>query len=151
MISITLLGAFFVSGAVCAQAQAPQFPCEEDERFSQFDFWVGEWDVHVANDTYAGSNVIASSYRSCVLVESWTSASGNTGMSINYVDDQTGEWVQVWNDSNGSQINIRGGLTDDGMHAQSQRLQSSNCFNSQFETGVDPMHCCQTDGLSIQK
>ena len=115
LISIFLLVALFAAGAVCAQAQPTQFPCEEDERFSQFDFWVGEWDVHVANDTYAGSNVIASPHRGCVLIENWTSASGNSGMSINYVDDQTGEWVQVWNDSNGSQINIRGGLTDDGM------------------------------------
>ena len=115
LIYIVLLGLLFVAGAACAQSQAPQFPCEEDARFSQFDFWIGEWDVHVANDTYAGSNVITSPHRSCVLIENWTSASGNTGMSINYVDDQTGEWVQVWNDSNGSQINIRGGLTDEGM------------------------------------
>lgn len=36
-------------------------------------------------------------------------------MSINYLDHQTGDWVQVWNDSSGSQINIRGGLTEEGM------------------------------------
>jgi len=99
----------------CAQAQAPQFPCEEDERFAQFDFWVGDWDVHVANGTYAGSNSITSDYRKCVLVEDYESASGFIGMSVNYLDHQTGEWVQVWNDASGSQINMRGGLTDDGM------------------------------------
>ena len=26
-----------------------------------------------------------------------------------------GEWVQIWNDASGGQINIRGGMTDDGM------------------------------------
>jgi hypothetical protein len=36
-------------------------------------------------------------------------------MSINYLDHATGEWVQIWNSAGGSQINIRGGLTDDGM------------------------------------
>lgn len=36
-------------------------------------------------------------------------------MSVNYLDHAAGEWVQVWNDGSGSQINIRGGLTDEGM------------------------------------
>lgn len=115
LISIILLSLLFAAGVTCAQAQAPQFPCEEDERFAQFDFWVGEWDVHVANGTYAGSNSITSDYRSCVLIEDYTAASGFIGMSINYLDHQTGEWVQIWNDASGSQINIRGGMTDEGM------------------------------------
>jgi hypothetical protein len=115
LISIILLTVLFAAGATCAQDDAPQFPCEEDPRFAEFDFWVGEWDVHVANGTFAGSNSITSDYRKCVLVEDYESASGFIGMSINYLDHQTGEWVQVWNDATGSQINIRGGLTDDGM------------------------------------
>ena len=115
LISIVLLTLLFTAGGACAQAQPPQFPCEEDERFAQFDFWVGEWDVHVANGTFAGSNSISSDYRKCVLVEDYESAGGFIGMSINYLDHQTGEWVQIWNDASGSQINVRGGLTDDGM------------------------------------
>ena len=71
LISITLLGLLFVAGGACAQSQAPTFPCEEDERFAEFDFWVGEWDVHVANGTYAGSNSITSDYRRCVLIEDY--------------------------------------------------------------------------------
>jgi hypothetical protein len=115
LISISLLGLLFVAGATCAQSQAPQFPCEEDERFAHFDFWVGEWDVHVADGTYAGSNSITSDYRKCVLVEDYSTPKGFVGMSVNYLDHRTGEWVQVWNDASGSQINIRGGLTDAGM------------------------------------
>lgn len=115
LISIVLLSLLFTAGAVCAQAQTPQFPCEDDERFAQFDFWVGEWDVHVANGTFAGSNSIASDYRNCVLVEDYESATGFIGMSVNYLDHQAGEWVQIWNDASGSQINIRGGLTEEGM------------------------------------
>lgn len=94
---------------------APVFPCEQDARFAEFDFWVGSWDVHVANGTYVGSNVIERTQRGCVLVEHWTSAGGGGGMSINYLDKISGEWVQVWNDASGSQINIRGGMTDEGM------------------------------------
>ncbi len=91
------------------------YPCEHDERFRAFDFWVGEWDVRIANGTVAGHNVIEPEQRGCVLVEKWTSATGGTGTSINYLDKVTGEWVQVWNDASGSQINIRGGMTDEGM------------------------------------
>ena len=107
---------------VRAQTEAPSpatnFPCEEDARFSEFDFWVGAWDVHVANGKYVGSNVIERAHRGCVLIENWNSAAGGGGMSINYLDKITGEWVQIWNDARGSQIHIRGGLTDDGMLLQ---------------------------------
>ena len=91
------------------------YPCEHDEQFSKFDYWVGEWDVHVANGTLVGHNEITREQRSCVLIENWTNSSGGRGMSINYVDKISGEWVQVWNAEGGSQINIRGGLTEEGM------------------------------------
>ena len=101
--------------ALIAAMSIKAYPCEHDAAFSAFDFWLGEWDVHVAGGALAGRNVIERVERGCVLTESWTSASGGTGSSINYVDKITGEWVQVWNSASGSQINIRGGMTDEGM------------------------------------
>ena len=101
--------------AVVGEMSVKAFPCEHDALFSEFDFWVGAWDVHVAGGGFAGSNVIEKSQHGCVLTENWNSASGGTGMSVNYVDKITGEWVQIWNDASGGQINIRGGMTGDGM------------------------------------
>ena len=98
-----------------SQMSVQAFPCAHQEGFRDFDFWIGEWDVHLANGTQAGSNIIKSIERGCALTEHWTGASGGTGMSINYLDKSSGKWVQVWNAANGAQINIRGGLTDDGM------------------------------------
>jgi hypothetical protein len=98
-----------------AEMSVQAFPCEHQESFRDFDFWIGEWDVHLANGTFAGSNVIKAAERGCLLTEQWTGASGGTGMSINYLDQASGEWVQVWNAAGGSQIVIRGGMTDDGM------------------------------------
>lgn len=115
LISISLLALLLYAGTSCAQSPAPQFPCEDDERFSEFSFWVGEWDVHLADGTFQGTNSITSNYRNCVLVEDYETPTGFVGTSINYLDHQTGEWVQIWNDGSGSQINIRGGLTEDGM------------------------------------
>jgi len=91
------------------------YPCENDEAFHEFDFWLGEWVVHGSNGALAGTNVIEPAERGCVIIENWTNTAGGTGMSINYVDKITGEWVQIWNAEGGSQINIRGGLTDEGM------------------------------------
>ncbi len=91
------------------------YPCESDETFREFDFWVGEWDVHGPGGTPAGTNSIQKEERGCVLIEKWTNTAGGTGQSINYVDKISGEWVQIWNAEGGSQINIRGGMTDEGM------------------------------------
>lgn len=104
--------------ALVAQMSVVAFPCEHDPRFDEFDFWVGSWEVHLGNGTFAGRNTIESAQRGCVLIENWSSASGGSGMSINYLDEASGEWVQIWNDGSGSQINIRGGLTDDGMQLE---------------------------------
>jgi hypothetical protein len=115
LISILLLSVFFATVPVCTQAQTAQSPCEDDARFAEFDFWIGEWEVHNAAGVFAGTNAIESPHRGCVLIENWTSASGGTGMSINYLHNDSGEWVQIWNDGSGNQIDIRGGLTEKGM------------------------------------
>jgi len=98
-----------------SDATPQQFPCENRKEFDQFDFWVGEWDVHVANGTFAGKNKIKKMQAGCALVENWLGASGNPGISLNYFDVSSEEWVQVWSSAGGIQIDIRGGLTEEGM------------------------------------
>ena len=115
LIYIVLLIGFLGSVNGGAQTTQQQFPCEDDAAFTAFDFWVGEWDVHTADGTYAGHNRISKSERGCVMLEKWSGASGGTGMSINYLDHGSGEWVQIWNAAGGTQIDIRGGMTEDGM------------------------------------
>lgn len=92
-----------------------RFPCLHNERFKEFDFWLGEWDVHIADGRFAGSNSIKRAEQGCVLIENWSSAGGGGGHSINYFDASSDEWVQIWNDASGSQINIRGNLGPEGM------------------------------------
>lgn len=94
------------------------YPCLHQPGFHDFDFWIGEWDVAIANGTPAGTNSIQPAERGCVLIENWKNTAGGTGMSINYLDKSTDEWVQIWNAEGGSQINIRGGLTDEGMRLE---------------------------------
>lgn len=103
-----------------AEMSKQAYPCEYNERFSEFDFWLGEWAVHIANGTPAGKNRIEKSQAGCVLVENWVNTSGVPGMSMNYFDISTKEWVQVWSGAGGTQITIRGGLTDEGMLLEGQ-------------------------------
>ena len=110
--SMTGLEAF---DELIAEMSVQAYPCEHDERFSEFDFWLGEWEVRDAAGNLAGRNRIEKVERGCLLTESWTGASGSTGFSINYVDMSDGKWVQIWNAAGGTQINYRGGMTEDGM------------------------------------
>lgn len=104
------------SGPAEIQPPDPQaYPCQQQERFRAFDFWLGEWEVRTADGQLAGHNSIRSAERGCLLTEHWTNTSGGTGMSINYLDTITDKWVQVWLAEGGSQIMINGGMTDEGM------------------------------------
>jgi hypothetical protein len=118
-----------ISATPCAYAQDEDSatatadqgnPCEQRDEFDEFDFWLGKWDVHIANGTLAGTNRIEKTQAGCALVENWLGAAGTQGMSINYFDVANKEWVQVWNSAGGIQIDIRGGLTDDGMLLEGQ-------------------------------
>lgn len=119
-------------GAADATPAAPGQPCADQEKFREFDFWIGEWEVHDGGGQLAGRNVIRPAHAGCVLIEDWTSATGGTGMSMNFLDHQKGEWVQVWIDSSGGQIEIRGGLTGEGMQLAGQIHYTANGTTAPF-------------------
>jgi len=55
------------------------------EKHSEFDFWVGSWNVTKPDGTPAGTNIIDKIQDNCILHENWTSAAGNfTGTSSNF-------------------------------------------------------------------
>ncbi len=112
---VNSLAGYGAYDSLVAAMSVQAYPCSHQKSFHDFDFWIGEWDVHVANGTLAGTNSIRAEERGCVLVERWRASSGGTGMSINYHDVPSGQWVQSWHAEGGTQINIRGGLTDEGM------------------------------------
>lgn len=96
-------------------AERKTFPCRYQARYRDFDFWIGSWDVYDSAGRKAGTNTIARASEGCMLYESWTSASGSDGHSLNYVDPATDQWVQVWMGADGSLISCRGGLEDGAM------------------------------------
>jgi hypothetical protein len=97
-----------------ARARALAMPCESMPQARQFDFWLGQWRVEDAGGAHAGDNHIRKAELGCVLIENWTSQNGGTGMSINYFDPVSSQWVQNWVGLN-LLMDLRGGLVEGSM------------------------------------
>ena len=110
---VALAAAPLAIAASSLYAQVPPPPaCETDPRSSEFDFWLGTWEVHV-NGQKAGENTITKEEGGCLVLEKWTDVNGGTGQSYNYFNPDTEQWRQVWV-SNYMAIDYVGGLTEDG-------------------------------------
>ncbi len=135
---ISILGALSLGGSVATAlaqepgATPPPPTCEADARHSQFDFWVGQWDVFIADGRQVGTNTISKTESNCLLVEKWTSVRGNTGTSINYFDPLAEKWVQVWVSADRTIIDIRGGLQDGSMLLEGTIVDTANPAGAMF-------------------
>ena len=94
-------------------ALAAPTPCT-DIVYHAFDFWLGSWEVHLADGRTAGNNQIAQAQNGCLLVENWQGVQGSTGTSMNFYDPVAGKWQQIWV-SPGVIIDISGGMDDGSM------------------------------------
>jgi len=100
-----------LAAAPAAAQDAPPAPCQADQApYTDFDFWLGAWDVFVPNGDLAGTNRVEKIERGCLLLENWTGSAGGTGKSINFFDPARARWRQVWVSADGVVIEIEGGL-----------------------------------------
>jgi hypothetical protein len=109
-----VVAAMLVSTSVQSQT-APPPACAAPE-FSQFDFWVGYWDVYpTGSDKLAAHSRIEKLYKGCAIRENWMPLSGNDGGSLNTYVAGTKEWRQLWTDSSASWAEFRGGFDGKAM------------------------------------
>jgi tetratricopeptide (TPR) repeat protein len=94
------------------------FPCEGIAAARAFDFWVGDWEVRLADGTLAGHNSISRADGGCTVLEQWRGTGGSTGTSMTYFQPSRDQWRQLWVGSNGTLIDISGGLRDGDMHLE---------------------------------
>lgn len=81
-----------------------------------FDFWVGEWHVtDAASGRLAGINRIERMDSGCVVRERYQTPGAYSGQSLNWYDPASGQWHQLWLDSDGLVLRLAGGPTPDGM------------------------------------
>lgn len=87
----------------------------EDIQFSEFDFWIGQWQVKLANGDVAGTNYIQKSLTGCVLEEHYKGSKGYEGKSLNIYDKTTQQWHQTWTDNTGLLLKLDGQFKDNKM------------------------------------
>ena len=116
-----LLAVLIVSGMQPASAQnAPPPPSCDSAVHSQFDFWLGEWEVDGGQDgkTPVGKSTITKVAKGCALHENWRSAQGGNGQSLNAYDTASGQWNQFWIGADGVILRLAGGLQGGAMVLQ---------------------------------
>lgn len=95
------------------------YPCEGMPEASQFDFWLGRWEVRMPDGTLIGHNTITKRDGGCSIVEQWEGAGGSSGTSVSFFVPSRDQWRQVWTGSSGTLIDMTGGLTEAGeMHME---------------------------------
>ncbi len=89
-------------------------PCAS-AAYRGFDFWIGQWSVHAADDPSVASSSIERLGAGCAVLESYRQADGYSGTSLNYRDPGDGQWRQVWIDSRGSLSEFHGPAGETGI------------------------------------
>ena len=86
---------------------APPQPCSSPEH-RQFDFWIGDWQVHKPDGSFAGINRITEEYGGCVIHEHYATGKGYSGESLNTYDAARKVWHQTWVDTDGLLLTLEG-------------------------------------------
>jgi hypothetical protein len=98
--------AALIIAASPARAALPA-PCSTPEN-RQFDFWLGDWQVHKPDGSFAGLNRVTREYGGCVVHEHYATGKGYSGESLNTYDAARKVWHQTWVDDNGLLLTLEG-------------------------------------------
>ncbi len=74
------------------------YPCKFDKNYRKFDFWLGEWDVYIANGKgpKIAESSITLSNGDCGILENYRPQRFAGGNSISYYDSSDKRWKQEW-------------------------------------------------------
>jgi len=143
MISLVFTTPGMAQEAATESQTSPKTICETEKQFSDFDFWLGEWNVY-SNDEkrdFQGTNSITKHHGNCLIMENWTSAQGGTGRSMNYYDPVEDQWRQLWV-AGGYSIDYTGGLDDSGTMVLNGKInyyktRKSQAFRGKWTPNAD--------------
>lgn len=102
----------YTRGASAAPVGDVQNTCDTEEHH-QFDFWLGDWQAMGASGQGGGTNDIRSRMGGCILEENWRG--GASGTSFNMYDVRSELWYQVWTDTSGLLLLLKGVRDGDRM------------------------------------
>ena len=119
--------------------------CQDDSRFAQFDFWVGDWQVYV-NDRLVGQNTITKDANACVIREHWVNSGGTDGYSLRYFNPLAVKWQMLWV-SDGYSVHTDGGEVRPGEMLLSGEI---HYFETNLTTGFRVRFTDNPDGTVRQ-
>jgi hypothetical protein len=91
-----------------------QTPCSSPEA-SQFDFWLGDWDL-TWSDSLHGTNHVEKIMDGCTVQENFNDPGiGYSGKSWSVYNRNYKMWQQTWVDNQGGYIDLTGGMMSDSM------------------------------------
>lgn len=126
MKTILVLAVTLLVRIASAQTQ-PEHPCSSPE-YSQFDFWVGEWELtwqDSAGKVERGMNSVMKDFNGCVIHERFASFfDGYRGESFTVYNPKEKEWQQTWVDSKGNYMLFTGGLKNKVMDLRMEKTNA---------------------------
>lgn len=123
---ILLVLGVFISTLVSCHIVVAQDDCACcTEYHSEFDFWVGDWQVYDTLGNLVGENTIEKLESNCIVSEHWRGAKGLTGRSYNYFNTSDSTWNQVWIDSGGNHLELKGTAAKGKMVLKSELLKGT--------------------------
>lgn len=128
-------------GAAVIFAQQPNTKCVCcTSQHSQFDFWVGNWQVTDTAGNVLGTNLVEKHYDKCIVQENWKSTKVNRGTSFNHYQPIDSTWNQLWLDNQGSILNLKGKWNGNAMVLRSelQQAKSGNTYYNQISWTPKP-------------
>jgi len=97
------------------------------ENHTNFDFWIGSWNVVDVNGTPVGTNTITKEEGNCLLREHWVNTNGQiTGTSMNFYNLQTKQWEQLWIDNSGLHLKLKGNRVGNQMILSSDEFKHTD-------------------------
>jgi tetratricopeptide (TPR) repeat protein len=94
------------------------YPCESFAASSAFDFWLGSWEVRLADGTLVGQSEVTKRDGGCSVAEDWSGTGGSRGSSINFYQPSRDQWRQIWIGSGGTMIDMAGAPDESGMQLE---------------------------------
>ncbi len=97
---------------IATAAARATYVCMNTAEYRGFDFWLGEWNVAVANGRQAGTNKVVMLADGCIIEENWEASGGGVGKSFNFYNPTTKKWHQSYMDNTGGNWMMDGELKD---------------------------------------